>query len=107
VSIFVVIYRFLPNGEVPLARVLPAALATGILTEVGKGIYFLTLPMFRFREVYGPYALSVTLLFWAYVGALILLFGAHLSARGLGQRMFVRDALRPNHPVTASPQGGS
>ena len=36
--------------------------------------------MFRFREVYGPFALSVTLLFWAYVGALILLFGAHLSA---------------------------
>jgi uncharacterized BrkB/YihY/UPF0761 family membrane protein len=30
--------------------------------------------------VYGPFALSVTLLFWAYAGAMILLFGAHLSA---------------------------
>jgi YihY family inner membrane protein len=107
VSIFVVIYRFLPNGEVAIARVLPAAVATGILTEVGKGVYFLTLPMFRFREVYGPYALSVTLLFWAYVGALILLFGAHLSARGLGQRMFARNAPGPNRPLMTSPQGGS
>ena len=79
-SIYFMIYYFLPNGKVPVARVLPAAIATGILTEVGKVIYSLTLPMFRFREVYGPFALSVTLLFWAYAGALILLFGAHLSA---------------------------
>jgi membrane protein len=79
-SIYFMIYYLLPNGKVPVIRVLPAAIATGILTEVAKVIYFLTLPMFRFREVYGPFALSVTLLSWAYVGALILLFGAHLSA---------------------------
>jgi uncharacterized BrkB/YihY/UPF0761 family membrane protein len=74
---------------------------------VGKVIYFLTLPMFRFREVYGPYALSVTLLFWAYVGALILLFGAHLSARGFGQRMFSRDAPASNNAVIADLRSGS
>jgi membrane protein len=79
-SIYFAIYYILPNGKVPVRRVFPAAIATGILTEVGKVIYFLTLPMFRFREVYGPFALSATLLFWAYAGALILLFGAHLSA---------------------------
>jgi YihY family inner membrane protein len=81
-SIYFAIYYILPNGKVPVRRVFPAAIATGILTEVGKVIYFLTLPMFRFREVYGPFALSATLLFWAYAGALILLFGAHLSAHG-------------------------
>jgi YihY family inner membrane protein len=89
-SIYFMIYYILPNGKVPVARVLPAAIATGILTEVGKAIYFLTLPMFRFREVYGPFALSVTLLFWAYAGSLILLFGAHLSSR-----MFVVDEAAP------------
>jgi len=82
VSIYLLIYYILPNGKVPLPRVLPAAIVAGVLTEVGKFIYIETLPMFRFREVYGPYAFSVTLLFWAYVGALIMLFGAHLSARG-------------------------
>ncbi len=79
-SIYFMIYYLLPNGKVPVARVLPAAIATGILTEVGGVIYSLTKPMVHFREVYGPFALSVTLLFWAYVGSLILLFGAHLSA---------------------------
>jgi YihY family inner membrane protein len=88
--IYFMIYYFLPNGKVPVARVLPAAIATGILTEVGGVIYSLTKPMVHFREVYGPFALSVTLLFWAYVGALILLFGAHLSAH-----MFISDVTAP------------
>jgi membrane protein len=83
VSIFFMIYYFLPNGKVPVERVLPAAFVTAALTEMGKFLYILTLPMFRFREVYGPFALSVTLLFWAYLGALILLFGAHLTAHRL------------------------
>ena len=56
----------------------------GVLTEVGKLIYMQTLPLFRFREVYGPFAISATLLFWAYGAALILLFGAHLCAHGFG-----------------------
>jgi YihY family inner membrane protein len=84
VSICFVIYFFLPNGRVPVIQVLPAALVGGVLTEVGKLIYTQTLPLFRFREVYGPFAISATLLFWAYGAALILLFGAHLCAHGFG-----------------------
>jgi uncharacterized BrkB/YihY/UPF0761 family membrane protein len=72
----------LPNGRVPVSQVLPAALIGGVLTEVAKLIYMQTLPLFRFREVYGPFAVSATLLFWAYGAALILLFGAHLCAHG-------------------------
>jgi len=84
VSICFVIYFFLPNGRVPVSQVLPAAMIGGVLTEVGKLVYMLTLPLFRFREIYGPFFVSATLLFWAYGAALILLFGAHLSARGFG-----------------------
>lgn len=79
-----VIYFFLPNGRVSVSQVLPAAMIGGILTELGKLIYMLSLPLFRFREVYGPFFVSATLLFWAYAAALILLFGAHLSAYGFG-----------------------
>ncbi len=83
VSIYFAIYYFLPNGAVPVRRVLPAAIVVGVLMEIAKFVYIETLPLFRFREVYGPFALSVTLLFWAFVGALILLLGAHLSAQNL------------------------
>jgi YihY family inner membrane protein len=79
-AMYFLIYFFLPNGKVPIRRVFPAAIATGILTGVVTLIYSRTHTLFRFREVYGPFALSVTLLFWAYVGSLLLLFGAHLSA---------------------------
>jgi uncharacterized BrkB/YihY/UPF0761 family membrane protein len=82
VATYFIIYFFLPNGQVPVNQVLPAAMTGGVLTEVGKLIYILTLPLFRFRDVYGPYEVSATLLFWAYGAALILLFGAHLSAHG-------------------------
>jgi len=75
-----VIYYFLPNTQVPVTQVLPAAMIGGVLTEVGKLTYMLTLPLFRFREVYGPYETSATLLFWSYGAAMMLLFGAHLSA---------------------------
>jgi membrane protein/epoxyqueuosine reductase len=84
VSICFVIYFLLPNGRVPVNRVLPAAMIGGVLTELGKLIYTQTLPLFRFREVYGPFAISATLLLWAYGAALILLFGAHLCAQGSG-----------------------
>ena len=107
VSFYFMIYYFLPNGKVPVARVLPAALATGILTEVGSGIYSLTHPMVRFREVYGPFGVSVTLLFWAYVGALILLFGAHLSAQGFVAKEETENVPAPNGVGATAPQDKS
>jgi uncharacterized BrkB/YihY/UPF0761 family membrane protein len=35
-----------------------------------------------FKEVYGPFAISVSLMFWAFISGLLLLGGAHLSATG-------------------------
>ncbi len=90
VGIYFVIYYVLPNGRVPARAVFRAAVVAGLVTEGGKFLYLITLPLFRFREVYGPFALSVTLLFWAFLGALVLLSGAHLSAR-----IHLRDRVRP------------
>jgi len=94
VSIFFVIYYCLPHGPVPVERVLPAALISGLLMTVARFVYVLTLPLFRFREIYGPFALSVTLLFWAFVGALIMLFGAHLSVQDFWDGFWKRRAFR-------------
>ncbi len=81
VGVFFLTYYVLPNGKVPVGPVFSAALAAGVVTEAGKFVYHVTLPLFKFREVYGPFALSVTMLFWAFLGALVLLSGADLSAR--------------------------
>lgn len=80
IAIFYLVYWVLPNGKVPLRAVLPAAMVTGILFEVAKQLYVLSLPYLDFQEVYGPFSVSVTLMFWAYVSGMLLLGGAFLSA---------------------------
>jgi YihY family inner membrane protein len=80
VTIFFLIYWLLPAGRVPARAVLPAAVFTGLLWELAKYLYILLLPWLNFQEVYGPFSLSVTLMFWAFWSGLLLLAGAHLSA---------------------------
>jgi YihY family inner membrane protein len=79
-AIFFLIYWVLPNGKVPARAVLPAALIMGLLAEVLKYSYFWALPRLNFQEVYGPFSLSASMMFWAFLLGLLLLTGAHLSA---------------------------
>ena len=80
IAIFFLIYWLLPNGKVPARAVLPAAIIMGLLSEVLKYAYIAALPWLNFQEVYGPFALSVSLMFWAFLSGLLLLAGANLSA---------------------------
>ncbi len=85
-AIFFLIYWLLPNGKVPARAVLPAAIIMGLLSEILKYSYILLLPRLDFQEVYGPFALSVSMMFWAFLSGLLLLTGAHLSA----QKIFLK-----------------
>ena len=80
VAIFFLIYWLLPNGKVRPKSVLPAAIAMGVLWEASKYVYIKVLPWLDFQEVYGPFAISVTLMFWAFLSGLMLLAGAHLAS---------------------------
>ena len=80
VSMFFLIYWVLPHGKVPARSVFPAALVTGILFEITKHAYTAVLPLLNFQDVYGPFYVSVTLIFWAFWVGMLLLGGAHLSA---------------------------
>jgi YihY family inner membrane protein len=86
-GIFFLIYWLLPNGKVPAKTVLPAAIIMGLLSEILKYSYILLLPRLNFQEVYGPFAISVSLMFWAFLSGLLLLTGAHLSA----QKIFLKE----------------
>jgi membrane protein len=81
IAIFFLVYWALPNGRVPIRAVLPTAVIMGLLFEALKYAYILALPWLNFAEVYGPFSLSVTLMFWAFLSGLLLLTGAHLSAQ--------------------------
>jgi membrane protein len=86
-AIFFLIYWLLPNGKVPAKAVLPAAIVMGFLSEILKYSYILLLPRLNFQEVYGPFAISVSMMFWAFLSGLLLLTGAHLSA----QKIFLKE----------------
>jgi YihY family inner membrane protein len=81
IAIFFLVYWLLPNGKVPARAVVPAAVLMGLLSELLKHLYIFALPRLNFAEVYGPFAISVSLMFWAFLSGMLLLTGAHLSAR--------------------------
>jgi YihY family inner membrane protein len=82
IGVFFLIYWALPNGKVPPRAVLPAAVIIGLCSEVLKYLYLLALPWLNFQEVYGPFALSISLMFWAFLSGMLLLAGAYISAEG-------------------------
>ncbi len=82
---FFLIYWWLPNGPVPAVQVFPAAFYAGLLAEIFRTVFRWVLPLLDFKTVYADFALPVTLIVWGFAGALLLLFGASLSARGIAR----------------------
>ena len=89
IAIYFLIYWLLPNGKVPARAVLPAAIITGLL-EAAKYLYILVLPWLDFQEVYGPFSITVTLIFWSFWSGMLLLGGAYLSAAEHSSRLQAR-----------------
>jgi len=83
VLIFFLIYWLLPNGKVSYKAVLPAAIITGIAWVIAKVAFVACLPLLDFHDAYGPFYVSITLIFWAFLSGLLLLGGAHLSAQDM------------------------
>jgi membrane protein len=90
IGIYFLIYWLLPNGKVPARAVLPAAIITGLISEAAKYVYILALPWLNFQEVYGPFSVSVTLIFWSFWSGMLLLGGAYLSAAEHSSRVEAR-----------------
>jgi len=53
---------------------------TGIIWLAAKEAYVAILPHMDLKALYGPFFVSVGLLFWAYISGLILFAGAQFSA---------------------------
>jgi membrane protein len=93
VTLFVVVYRFMPKAEVSLRDTLPGAIIGGLLWEVSKYVFAWALNYFHYDQIYGSVGAVVAVLTWSYVSSLILLFGAQLTA------VFHRE--HPHYPAPA------
>ncbi len=76
---FFSIYWLLPNCKVPVKPVLRASIVVGLIWLFSKYIFVAILPHLDLKALYGPFYVSVGLLFWAYVSGLILFAGAQYS----------------------------
>lgn len=80
VAVFVLVYRLLPRTTVTWKDTLPGAFLGGLLWEIAKYIFALSLQYFHYDQIYGSVGAVVAVLTWSYVSSLILLFGAQLTA---------------------------
>lgn len=87
VGMFFLVYWLLPHRRLPLRAVLPTAVITGLLWDVGRLLYILVLPHMDLHSVYGPFEVSVTLMIWAFLTGLLLLSGAQYSATRYALRL--------------------
>jgi len=94
ITLFVVVYRFMPNARVSVRDALPGAVAGGLMWEAAKYIFAWSLHYFHYDQIYGSVGAVVAVLTWGYVSSLVLLFGAQLTA------VFHRE--HPAEPVKAS-----
>ena len=83
---FFSIYWLLPNRKVPWRSVLHTSIYTGIIWLAARYVFVIVLPHLDLKALYGPFFISVGLLFWAYVSGLILFAGAQFSVARMGRK---------------------
>ena len=109
IAIFFLLYWLLPNGKVRARSVLPSAVAMGIIWDLSRYVYVALLPWLNFQDVYGPFTISVTFMFWAFVSGLMILAGAHLAVdpeQALSEECtYPDDAAESEMPKDALPLG--
>jgi YihY family inner membrane protein len=82
VSLFL-IYWLLPNRKVEPKRVAPVAIVVGLVLEGLKYVNLLLWPWLqaKLEREYGVFQHSVTILLWSFAVAMVVLAGAHWTAR--------------------------
>ncbi len=79
------VYYVLPNRKVPWRPVLRTSIITGIIWLIARFIFASLVPHIDL-SMYGPFYVSVSLLFWAYISGLIMFAGAQFSVARWGER---------------------
>jgi membrane protein len=74
--LFFMVYRIIPQPSVGWAVALKAAHWAGTVWEAAKYLFVINLARANLQAVYGPLAFAVSLVLWAYVSSLVLVFGA-------------------------------
>jgi membrane protein len=77
------IYWLLPNRQIAWRTVVPVAILVGLALEILKYLNLVTWPFLKTKlmKEYGPFYISVSIVLWSFVGAMLILGGAEWAAR--------------------------
>jgi YihY family inner membrane protein len=81
---FFSVYYLLPNRKIPWRPVFRTSVITGVVWLAARSIFAAVLPHLDLELLYGPFYVSVGLLFWAYISGLIMFAGAQFSVARWG-----------------------
>lgn len=78
---FYLIYWIIPAVRLPFLSLWPAVLFTSVLFEVGKVVFAFYVQHFaKYELIFGSLGTVIAFLFWVYISAMILLFGAEIAS---------------------------
>jgi len=80
--LFLLLYRYIPSVKHRLEEVWPGALVAALLFEVAKhGFALYVAHLSSYQAMYGALGAVMLIMLWTQISAIILLFGAELSAQ--------------------------
>jgi YihY family inner membrane protein len=78
-ALFALVYRVAPSARVDFGVAARAALWAALAWEASKYAFVWNLGRMQLSTFYGPLAFAVSLVLWAYVSSLVLVFGAGMA----------------------------
>lgn len=99
---FLNLYKWVPNTTVKWSEAVWGAAVAALGWEFAqRGFsWYLTSGWAKYQLVYGSLGAVIAFMLWLYINALILLFGAHLSAAIASQKRLKNSPPEPNLPQT-------
>jgi YihY family inner membrane protein len=81
-ALFTLVYRVAPSARVGMGTAWRAGLWAALAWEASKYAFVWNLGRMQLQTFYGPLAFAVALVLWAYVSAVVLVFGAGMVPQG-------------------------
>ncbi len=104
VALFMTLYIMLPHGPSTWREILPGAIGAGVLWELAKKafLFFVSTYISVSNLVYGSVAAIIAFLVWAYLSALIFLFGAYLNVSYFQLKQQQKETIDRNKSIMIS-----
>ena len=78
-TLFLLVYRLVPRARIDLEVAARAAVWSAVVWEASKYAFVWNLGRMQLATFYGPLAFAVSLVLWAYVSSVVLVFGAAMA----------------------------